>query len=101
MQSDWAANEVRDDVLNELLVTPRIGISAADNLGRTPLYLTALSNRVGATEVLLDDSQADSQADRDMRDNDGRTAYDLAFEAARSGAVTARVFEKIPYVLHD
>lgn len=54
-------------------------LNAADENGLTPLMLAALRNR-GAISVLL----LESGADPFLRDNQGRTALDIARSAASS-----------------
>jgi ankyrin repeat protein len=59
-------------------------INALDGSGNTPLIAAASSNQVGAIELLLR-----ANADRTIRDSDGKTASDIALEEGNQEASVA------------
>lgn len=78
----------------ELLIEFEADINLPNQLGQTPLHLAAMNGFDNITFILLDES-----ARRDLKDNNGNLAYDLAlkgghqdvielFEAAAHGEIS-------------
>ena len=62
-------------VTDSLINNYRLPIDTINNSGQTPLMMSAKNNAIDTAKLLLD-----CGADESIRDNNGKTAYDLALE---------------------
>lgn len=74
----------------ELLIEFEADINLQNQLGQTPLHLAAMNGFDNITFILLDES-----ARRDLKDNNGNLAYDLALKGGHQDVI--ELFEAAAY----
>jgi ankyrin repeat protein len=79
----WATYKQQSDELCRLLVQHGADADATDEAGQTALHVAATNGKLLATETLLS-----LGANANLKDDEGKTPLDCAFECAKDAVVT-------------